>query len=281
MSLIIILLGLFLDRTFEQLRGLRRFEWFGKYSKWMLQHIPGLNAMGASSIVLLLFPVMLVVLLLQNWLDNALFDIFSFVIGLAIFVYCLCPADLDHDIDNYLEARTSGNEEEAQKFATRLMGKTASASPDQQSIEVMQAILTQANSRIFSVIFWFILLGPFGALLYRLTHLSMQSTNSQVTSGARKLEAMMAWAPAHLVAIGYALTGSYEGASEAYREKSQEEDLSECNSLTLVSAGFGALRECHPGEETACIRATRGLVLRTLIVWLASIAVLTLIGWMA
>jgi len=46
-----------------------------------------------------------------------------------------------------------------------------------------------------------------------------------------------------------------------------------------VSAGLGALKDCEPGEETACIRATRGLVLRTLVVWLAVIAVLTLIGW--
>ncbi|VAW58644.1 hypothetical protein MNBD_GAMMA08-2756 [hydrothermal vent metagenome] len=50
---------------------------------------------------------------------------------------------------------------------------------------------------------------------------------------------------------------------------------------TLITAGQGALKDCAPGEETACIRSARGLVLRTLIVWLAFISILTLMGWMS
>ena len=96
-----------------------------------------------------------------------------------------------------------------------------------------------------------------------------------------KSNGAVAWAPAHLVAIGYALTGNYEGATASFREKTKQDDLSDCNDLTLIAAGLGALKDCAPGEETSCIRATRGLVLRTLVVWLAVIALLTLIGWMA
>ena len=91
----------------------------------------------------------------------------------------------------------------------------------------------------------------------------------------------MAWPPAHLVAVGYALTGNYEGASAGFKGKQKKDELNESNYNTLVSAGLGALKNCAPGEETACIRSTRGLVLRTLIVWLALIALLTLMGWVS
>ena len=151
---------------------------------------------------------------------------------------------------------------------------------DDSRHDVMHAILQESNDRIFSVIFWFMVLGPFGALLFRLTSYTMHTThNKTLNEAATKLQAIMAWAPAHLVAMGYALTGNYEGASQSFRDKTKQDDLSDCNNMTLLTAGLGALKDCSPGEETSCIRATRGLVLRTLVVWLAVIALLTLIGW--
>ena len=161
------------------------------------------------------------------------------------------------------------------------MGDDASRSPDHQIIDVMQAILYQSNDRVFAIIFWFIVLGPFGALLFRLTsHTKIHSSNTTLNAAAKRLHAILGWAPAHLLAIGYALTGNYEGASASFRDKQSYNDLSESNYYTLLSAGLGALRDCAPGEETSCIISTRALVLRALIVWLAAIAALTLIGWM-
>lgn len=225
---------------------------------------------------------MILAALIQNMLADTFFDVFSLIYGLIIFVYCLGPGDLDKEIDCFLKARESGDENMAHKCASAIMGEEASGSPDQQIADVMQNILYQSNDRFFAVIFWFVVLGPFGALLYRLTsYTSKRSNNKILTKAAIRLKAILAWPPAHLVAIGYALTGNYEGASEGFKGKQKKDELSESNYNTLVAAGLGALQNCAPGEETACIRATRGLVLRTLVVWLALIALLTLMGWMS
>ncbi|MCW8956549.1 MAG: regulatory signaling modulator protein AmpE [Gammaproteobacteria bacterium] len=282
MALICILIGLILERTLDSIREFRKFDWFNQYSQWMIKHLPGLIEQGASSIIILLLPLMIAMAIVQNTLDDIFFDLFSVVFGLAVFVYCLGPRDLNMEIDGFLDARENGDEEKAQQYASALIGKEASPAPDQQIADVMHAILHQSNDRIFAVIFWFVVLGPFGAILYRLTSYTMLfSVNKTLAAAAKKLQAILAWAPAHLVAMGYALTGNYEGATAGFRDKSKPDDLSLNNYNTLTRAGLGALKDCTPGEETACIRSTRGLVLRTLVVWLAIISILTLIGWMA
>ena len=282
MALICIIIALIAERATDTLTNLRSFRWFEQYSQWMFNHLPGLTQQGASSIVILLLPIFIITVLIQNGLNDIWFGFPSLIFGLIVFMYCLGPGDLNREIDQYLEARESGNEEQAQQYASAITGKEASMSPDQQIVDVMHAILHESNDRFFSVIFWFLVLGPLGALTFRLTSYIMHTThNKTLGDAATKLQAIMAWAPAHLVAMGYALTGNYEGASQSFRDKTSQEDLSKCNYLTLITAGLGALKDCTPGEETACIRATRGLVLRTLTVWLAVIALLTLIGWMA
>ena len=282
MALICIVISLLLERMTDGLEDLRNFHWFEQYSQWMINHLPGLTNQGASLIIILLLPIIVITAFIQNGLDDKFFGLFSLVFSLAVLIYCLGPRDLNREVDAYLAVREAGDEEEARKIASQMAGKPASASPDQQSVDVMHAILTESNDRIFSVIFWFLVLGPLGALVFRLASYTMQTThNTTLGDAARKLQAIMAWAPAHLVAVGYALTGNYEGASQGFREKVKQDDLSECNNATLVTAGLGALKDCEPGEETACIRSTRGLVLRTLVVWVAVIALLTLIGWTA
>ncbi len=282
MAFLCILIGIILQRSLpHQLSPLRQFDWYDRYSQWMLAHLPGLTAQGLSSIIILLLPIILATGLLQSWMDDALFGLFSLAFGLIVFLFCLGPEDLDQQVDAYLQAHEDGDEELAHHYASLLIGEDAPRSPDQQIAEVMRGILHQANDRVFAVIFWFVLLGPVGALLFRLSSYTMGHSNPVLAEAAKKLQAVLAWAPAHLLAMAYALTGNYEGASDGFRNKTPQDDLSRCNYYTLVTAGLGALKDCGPGEETACIRSTRGLVLRSLVVWLAILAALTLIGWIA
>jgi len=281
MALICILFGIIFDRMSDILENLRNFNWFDEYSRWMLKTLPGIGSQNRSSILILLLPVMLVVMLLQIWFAGRLLGLLDLLFGLAVFAYCLGPKDLNRQINAYLEARENGDDAGASEYANAIMQKESPENLDQQTVEVMRSVLHESNDRVFAVIFWFVVLGPFGALLYRLTAHSMRTGNSTLANAARQLQAGMAWAPAHLVAMGFALTGNYEGARQEFISKNKQDDLYDCNYYTLITAGQGALKDCAPGEETACIRSARALVLRTLVVWLAVISILTLIGWMS
>ena len=282
MALICILIGIIFERASDTLENLRNFDWFDSYTRWLLQILPGLTKQRQSSILILLLPVMLIAFFLQGWLDDKFFGITQFIFALSIFAFSIGPKDLNRQINRYLEARENGDTASANSEANAIMQCEAPKDPDQQIVEVMRSILHESNDRFFAVIFWFVVLGPSGALLYRLTSHTMRNTGSATLAhAARQLQAILSWAPAHLVAMGYALTGNYEGAKQHFSNKNKQEDLADCNYHTLITAGQGALKDCTPGEETACIRSARGLVLRTLVVWLTIIAILTLMGWMS
>ncbi len=282
MALICILISLIIERASEILENHRNFEWYDSYSRWLLKTLPGLTKQQNSSIVILLLPIILLMWLLQGWMDDKLLGLTELIFGLVIFAFALGPKDLNRQINHYLEAREQGDEEAARSAASDIMQKEAPADTDQQTVDVMRSVLHESNDRVFAVIFWFVILGPMGALMFRLASHSMRhSSSATLAMAARQLQAIMAWAPAHLVAMGFALTGNYEGAKQEFTNKNRQDDLYECNYLTLIAAGQGALKDCAPGEETACIRSARALVLRTLVVWLAFIAILTLMGWMS
>lgn len=283
MALICILFGIIFERFSDTLEKLRNFDWYDRYSQWLLDTLPlNPDSQPKASLLLMLLPLLLATGILQLWFADSLLGLIELLFGIVVFAYCLGPLDISRQLDRYLSAREQGDEDTAHEQASLIMQQQAPKDPDQQTLGVMRAMLYESNDRVFAVVFWFVLLGPLGALLYRLTTHTMRTTQQpSLAMAAAQLQAILAWVPAHLVAFGYALTGDYEGARNEYSNKARHDDLREANYLALITAGQGALKDCGSGEETACVRSARGLVLRTLVVWLATIAILTLTGLIA
>lgn len=277
MALISIIIGLLLDRTFRHLHELRDMTWFEFYSQ-AIQRFTGNHVPWLPFIIILALPVLLL-LGIQVSLNNFLFNVPSFIFGVIVFIYCLGPACLSTDIEAYIHARTLGDEDEALHYAGIITDTAASTALDQQSNDVTQAILHVANERIFSTIFWFIILGPFGAMLYRLiSELSKQIKFSNLAEFSEFIHAIMAWAPARMLAIGYALTGNFDGAYHAYKDRTHSSNYSQSNAETLISTGLGAMHNLDLKDELSSIHAAQALVMRAVIVWVGILSLLTLGG---
>lgn len=280
MALISIILGLLLDRALRHMHDLRDLSWFEHYTE-MLINISRINN-DALKLGLILFLPLAVTLIIQLLLMDLLYGIPYFVFGVVALLYCLGPACLSSDIQAYLDARSLGDDDEALHYAGALTEKPASTVPDQQTSDVTRAILLSANERIFSVLFCFVLLGPFGAVLYRLmTNISKREDNAgRVVEYATLAQSIIAWIPAHLLAAGYALTGHFDGAFRAYQNRPHESNLTAVNHDVLVTTGLGALRGQEVTDEISCIQSARDLVMRSITVWIAVLALLTLGGWL-
>jgi len=277
MALISIIIGLFLDRTFRHLHDLRDMTWFEFYSQ-AIQRFTGKRMPPLQFIIILALPVLLL-LSIQILLHDFLFNVPAFIFGIIVFIYCLGPACLSSDIEAYIYARKLGDEDEALHYAGTITDSAASTSPDQQISDVTRAILNIANERIFATIFWFIILGPFGCMLYRLiSELSKQIEYDQLSEFSEFIHAIMAWIPARMLAMGYALTGNFDGAYHAYRDRAYTSDLSDGNKEVLVATGLGAMRNLDMETELASIHAAHALVMRAVIVWIGILAVMTLGG---
>ncbi len=292
MVLIAILFALGAERLFPALYTLRRFDWLGGFSAWLR---PRLGAMGkgASGVVLVVGSLVLLTglvwfLLLQiHWL-------LGFTFSVAVLLLCLGPRYLDAQVDLYIQARESGDAEAAHQAAADLLHAQVSGPSFQLNRAVTESILVQANERLFAVLFWFAVLPPFGAALYRLSLVLRQATTksqekSEFSQATVTLQAILDWVPARLVALGYATTGSFIDALSHWRNSKAnwtgKWDIA--NTGTLVSSGLGALRlheEAAPAPEDVQaeiheIKSAQALVWRTLVVWIVIIALMVLVGW--
>ena len=112
------------------------------------------------------------------------------------------------------------------------------ADPDR----VISSIMLRAHEYLFAVIFWFVLLGAVGALMYCLV-LNLVRRYDKADSGyagaVRDLHNILMWPSARLLALGFALGGSLVSALESWRTVSGHTlDISR---EVIAVSGFGAL----------------------------------------
>lgn len=289
MSLIAILLSLIAERFLGSMAELRRFGWFHRYvrlTKKGLGNQQYLN--GAASVLLLLAPLLVLTGLLDYYLGNLWF-LFGLAFAVLVLLFSFGPTDLEAEVEAFVDARERGDEESAVWHAAELLGKDLPTHSAQLTRCIMGNILVEANERLLAVAFWFVLLGPAGALLFRLVQQLVQEegeNDDDFAEAARRLHHLLAWLPARVCVLAYALAGSFVESIQAWRNVSTE--WPESTRQVLIAAGLGALRyeegEIEEGNESQnidMVNETLSLVRRAVLVLISIIALFTLSGWMA
>lgn len=301
MKLIALLIGLVVERLATQLFHLREFRWLDRVIDFGFRQVARLaNWPPIIPVALLVAVLVLPVWLVMLSLGDALFGFPYLIVAVVVLFFSLGPRDIGEEVDEYCAALEAGDEERIRTTAKALLEREVPADRLERSVEVEQAVCVQANNRLFAVVFWFVLLGPLGAWLYRVTDLVRRravfragrgehddGAATLVTGAASDLHGWLAWIPARLSAIGYAMAGNFDSALAAWRAPfpATAEAIHERSDYLLASVGSGALGMQVNPEEADLARATRGalaakrLVFRTLIIWAAVIAAMTLYGW--
>lgn len=293
MTLVVIVISLILERLLGRWQHLRKLSWFTLYRGRLFALLPEQWQQGfTGGLILLAIPVLLVLILQgHDW------GLWNLLLSLLVLTYCLGPEAFNERIDDYLQACEAHDRLRAKAIAESLVGESVSDNVQRQTQIVATAILYEGNVRIFAVLFWFIVLGPAGALLYRCASFLTQDTRSWAQSSliqaADKLFALLDWIPARLLSLSFFLVGSFDDALQAWKRVYQAElGLSESNRSIVINTGCGAMRhdvdaafddsdEAGRGEkyDLYWVRTARALVLRALLVWLLVIALLTMAGW--
>ena len=285
MSLIAIIIALTIERFLGSLQDYRRFDWFFHGIDWLQDRVgPAVFGRGALAVLATVGPVVLVVGVAQSLLDSVL-GLLSFLFGVAVLLFCLGPRDLEADVESFLEARERDDEEAARWHANGLLEGAEPESPGQLSRAVTEGVLVQTNQRVLAVLFWFALIGPMGAALYRLTTVlrDRDGLGDEFGQTVHALQWLLDWLPARLCAVGYALSGNFVAAIHAWRERVGL--WPDSNRGVLVATGLGALdqEEIAPDEPRELsdenVQAALALARRTVVVWLVVLALLTLAGW--
>lgn len=304
MTLIALLIGLAIERLATQIFHWRRMRWLERiidkgfslatrFAAW-----PALISVIVLSVVLVL-PVAAVTIAL----GDTLFGFPHLVLAVVVLFFSLGPNDIGEDVNEYCAALEEGNEERIEQTAKTLVENTVPDDPLERIQCVEEAVCIQANNRLFAVIFWFVLLGPLGPLgawAYRVTDLvrrravfqagrdeSDAATITPLRDAAVALHGWLAWIPARLTAIGYAVAGHFDAALAAWRSGAEAAagTTSENSERLLARVGVAALALEVGEDEDLTARGVRGataakrLVFRLLLIWAVIISAMTLYGW--
>lgn len=295
MKLIALVLALVLERTLTRLLHLRELRWFDRYFDWALGRIGTRGGWrgGALAAVLLLLPVLPVALVSIGLLQADIFwDVPYFLFAVLVLLFSLGPRDLGTEVQDYCDQLAAGDEAEAARIAKQLLETEAPTEYGRRDLAVEEAVLVQANNRVFGVLLFFIAFGPIGAWLFRVGDLFrrravFEAGRQEAAEGTppyaiiERLHGLLAWVPARLTCLGYALAGSFEeavGAWRGYREQPARR-FNDVNDELVATVGRAALAKAPTESLVICVGAALRLVQRTVFIWVTVIALMTLFGW--
>ncbi|MFP4607014.1 MAG: cobalamin biosynthesis protein [Thiohalospira sp.] len=292
MTFLAIALALVVDRFLGVLAEWRRWDWFNAWTDWLHRRLGGYAFHdGPAGVILALAPILLGVGLLYQGLSELL-GLFGFLFAAAVLLFTLGPRCLDDDVEEFEGARLRGSREAACHYADELAGGAAADADDPWGTALAtRGVLTEAHERLFGTLFWFAILGPVGAVLHRLSvvlrgHVAQGGGDGGFARAAELLHAILAWPSARLLAAGYALSGHFAGAIAALRRRLLRLDA-DAREL-LVAVGEGALDQDLESLRDPDAQRDGGrpvaeafaLVRRSLVIWLAVLALMTLSGWL-
>jgi AmpE protein len=287
---IAVLLVLLLTHFLPNSLALRNFAWLRHW-----QEQGSRQSSATLGIVLSIGLPVLFCLVVQLALHEVLFGLASLVFAVLVLFYCLGPRDLERDV----EAVDKAPDSDRRGAAAQALKREEMAAPLPFEAEpLVEAAFDAALRRVFGTIFWFVLLGPVGALLYRLTQLlaytpaHAQNLPAPQQMACEKLARVLDWAPAHLMVFALALASDFDTVFKTWRDYHASHgkgyfvlDLSFLNAIARASVDADvAAGDGHVVDVTNPLVAlddAMTLIRRSLIVWLAVLAVIVMAGWFA
>jgi AmpE protein len=300
MNLIALLIGLIIERVATQLFHVRRLRWLDRIIDAGFRMAERfVNWPALIPIFLLAALLALPVFIVTFSLGDTLLGFPYLLLAIVVLFFSLGPKDIGEDVDEYCAALEADDDELVEQTARAIVEGDVPSDAMERICLVEQAVCVQANNRLFAVVFWFVLLGPLGAWAYRVTDLIRRravfnvarseeagDTDTQIRDAAVMLHGWLAWIPARLTAIGYAVAGHFDAALIAWRTPTNEDSrmTSQYSEDLLARVGVGALALHAEEGEDLKERGVRGataaklLVFRLLLFWFVVIAALTLAG---
>lgn len=269
------------ELTWLSFAPLRSDRWVSTWFSWTVARLNLRQWAGNAGVLLTVaVPAGLVAYLFNIVLIDS--RTMTFLGGAALLLFCSGPRDLASEVEfykrDYLDHDDEGLPLDQDNFLNRI--KAPVGDPD-RPYEV--AVAVAANDGLFAPMFWFALLGPVGAVLFRMS--SALAGSSVLTPGEQQISArlydLLNWVPVRLLALGLGLAGTLGPVTQAFA--AADHGLRQSNQFLgrAALAALGTHRDdTEPGddEHIAAIHAMLGLVKRGFLVWLVALALLVAAG---
>ncbi len=244
---------------------------------------------------------------------------FELLVSVAVLFLTLGFRQFSHPFTEIQTALDAGNLPQARLTLGNWMSETYpdfvadKLSAGEVARYAIERALMLSHRHVFGVFFWYVLLGPTGAVLYRLAHYTARiwSREEQGEFGAFAQRAFefIDWVPVRLTAIGFAIVGNFEDAMYGWRNYASR--WRDPLAGVVLAAGGGALGvrlgggrenpieqhavevggadneanafDVQPGVdvEPAHLRSAVGLVWRAMVLWVLLLLLVSIAKWTA
>ncbi len=269
-----------------------------RYVDWLLQHVnAGLARHGMLAWAAGALAPALAAALVGTLLGSQL-GLLEWAWNVVVLYFCLGFRQFGQAVEEVVGHLRRGELEAARTHLMTWRPGTAQAmNANELARSGIEQVLILSLTRLFGVLFWFALLGVFGALLYRLNGLCRERWQSEPVFCAcpRTMAHYLDWLPARALAFSFAIVGNFEDALYCWRN--QAGTWGERNEGVLLAAGAGALGvrlggpltlpggellrpELGRGEaaDADYLEGALGIVLRAVLLWLAVLGLIWLGG---
>jgi AmpE protein len=289
-AFIAVLLVLVAAQTAPELARWREFGWLRRW-----QELVGRQGGDLIGLILCVGVPVAACALIQVALHGRLLGLFGLAFATLVLFYCWGPRDLERDA----EAVDKAPDGEQRVAAAQSLRREEARQPLAfECGPLVEATFTAALRRWFGVLFWFAVLGPAGALLYRqLQLLAFAPGYAEGQSAGQhglleRAARLLDWLPAHLMALSLALVSNFDAVFKTWRDYHAAQgkgylagDLGFLDAIARASVEADVAAESDEEKSSrnplVALDDAMVLVRRVLVLWLTILAVIVLAGWFA
>jgi len=281
MTFLAIILALVLVQAWGSGSRVQHDDWFRGWQS----RVAGWGVGPLLKLALVILPPVALAQLFLNALQPVLFGLLWMIVAVVLLLYSFGRKDFHDLMERYRTQCRNGDFEGAYLTTLSELGwatpEDGPVSPQELHALVQRGFLYEGYQRWFAVLFYFVLLGPAGALFYRLLQLCRHDFEAQLTERCLFL---LDWVPARLLAAAFAVTGDFVGSWTKLLDSVLE--VSDDAAALLYTVGRAALgiavtQPADPADfgEIAAQqnKEAGGLLSRSAACWVAVLAVAVLL----
>lgn len=229
MKFLVILLALAVNHYWTRDRDILNDTWFVRFQSWLAERTKEMPEQLARqpllypALVLLLPTLLLGIVLLV--VEGVAFGLVTLLVHVGVLLALFDRLNVNALTGRYLELWRAENYEAAFLLLRERWHQVSLDNCDDRAMlheEFCRFLMSSYFERLFAVVFWYLLLGPAGALFYHLAFLYRsriwQHSDSAEGELVVRLGYLLEWVPARLLALTFSLAGDFVGAFARLRE---------------------------------------------------------------
>jgi adenosylcobinamide-phosphate synthase len=295
-----LLAALLLEQVYPLRHGNPVHAAFMRYAEALERHLnAGQYYHGVIAWMLAVLPFVIVTLVVYHLL-YAVSPVLAWAWNIGVLYLTMGFRQFSHYFREIAQGLRDGNIAKAREYLARWRGEpTADLTASEVTRLALELALVGSHRHVFGPIAWFLVLGPAGAVIYRLSAMLTEAWTARGDADSEEFSQFTQrfffwydWVPARLTAASFAIVGNFEDAIYCWR--TQTASWTAGADGVLVASGAGALGvrlgdavhqggtvkfrpELGTGDEADVdyMASATGLIWRALVLWLFLVFIVT------